>query len=166
MNEVLTCCTLDPGGAASNIAEGGGHVFYASVISSDGSAVLMSVPTTGGTPAVLFTPAAGNSIEDLAADADNVYFATTDGLVAQLPLAGGTPVTLATAQGNPVSAIALDAQYVYWGNPGGDVVKTPIGGGAVTTLATGQHSPTGVAVDADNVYWVNFEDRNVMMRAK
>lgn len=158
--------TLDPGGSATNIAVLGGRVFYASVISSDGSAVLMSVPTTGGTPAVLFTPTASNSIEDIAVDEDNVYFATTDGLVAQMPVGGGTPVTLATAQGNPVSQLALDLNYVYWGNPGGDVVKIPIGGGTVTTLATGQHSPTGVAVDAYNVYWANFADGNVMMRSK
>jgi hypothetical protein len=112
------------------------------------------------------TPADGNSIWMLSTDAENVYFATTDGVVGQMPLHGGAPVTLATGQANAISTIATDAHYVYWGTYAGDLVKTPIGGGKLTTLASGQYAVRGVAVDADNVYWASMGAGTVMMRAK
>jgi hypothetical protein len=151
-------------GGATVVAVGGGRVFYAASPPT-GGALLMSVPIAGGSPSVLFTPAGGNSIWVLATDADNVYFATTDGVVGQMPLHGGALVTLATGQGNALSTIGLDAQYVYWGTYAGDVVSTPIGGGILTTLASGQSPVMSVAVDADNVYWSGMSG-TVMMRAK
>jgi hypothetical protein len=63
------------------VAVGGGHVFYAGSTASTGGALLTCVPAAGGAPSVLFTPADGNSIWMLATDAENVYFATTDGVV-------------------------------------------------------------------------------------
>lgn len=154
--------TLVSGDMEGIIAVAGGHVLYAAN-SPDLYVALSSVPTTGGTPAVLFKSPAG--IGGFAVDRDNVYFTINEGLVAQVPLAGGTPVTLATGQWRSVSTLAVDAKYVYWGNSGGNILKTPIGGGAVTTLATGQAPANGVAVDSDNVYWVSM-DGTVMMRAK
>jgi hypothetical protein len=154
------------GGGATVVAVGGGRVFYAGSPASTGGALLMSVPIAGGTPSVLFTPAGGNSIWVLATDADNVYFATTDGVIGQMPLHGGALVTLATGQGNALSPIATDAQYVYWGTYAGDLVKTPIGGGKLTMLASRQNPVRGVVVDGDNVYWASMGAGTVMMRAK
>jgi len=155
------------GGGANVVAVAGGNVFYAGINSgSGGSALLMSVPVAGGSPTVWFTPTTGNSVEALATDADNVYWATTDGLVYELPLVPGPRVTLASGQGNGVSTIATDAQYVYWGTSAGDLVKAPIGGGKLTTLASGQTPVTSVAVDTDNVYWSSFGAGTVMMRVK
>ncbi|HEX8793808.1 MAG TPA: hypothetical protein VF765_22850 [Polyangiaceae bacterium] len=156
--------TLVGGGSATTMAVGGGRVFYAGVTgASNGSALLISVPIAGGTPSVLVTPAGGSSVEDISTDANNVYFATTDGVVAQMPLDGGAVVTLATGQGFPAFSLTTDGQSVYW-DANNNLVKAPVGGGKLTTLASGQ-SASGLAVDADNVYWVG-SNGTVMMRSK
>jgi hypothetical protein len=156
--------TLVANGSATAMAVGGGRVFYTTVTPGM-SGQLMSVPVAGGTPSVLVGPQQGFSVQNVSTDADNVYFSGNDGIVGQMPLAGGAIVTLATAQWNGPSTIATDGQYVYWG-AGGNLVKTPIGGGQLTTLASGQPLINSVAVDADNVYWASFGPGTVMMRAK
>ena len=117
--------TLVAEGSADDIAIVGNRVIYTGFVTG-GSGLLMSVPLAGGAPTVLFTPTNGNSVEGLAVDAANVYFTTTDGLVAQMPLAGGPLVTLATGQGNGIMGITVDAQDVYWAAwETGSIVKTP-----------------------------------------
>jgi hypothetical protein len=65
--------------------------------------------------------------------------------VLKVPLAGGTPTTLASEDADAVAA-AIDATSVYWttvgayspgvGGETGTVKKVPIDGGAATTLAS------------------------------
>jgi hypothetical protein len=118
---------LTPVGSADNIVVAAGTVAYS------GGGGLMSVPTTGGSPSVLFAPANGNSVSALATDGSNVYFTTTDGIVGRVPLGGGTAVTLATGQGNPtLFGLAVNSSNVYWASgANGTIVTAPIGGGAV-----------------------------------
>ena len=76
----------------------------------------------------------------------------------KVPLAGGTPTTLASP-GRIPNAIAVDATSIYWlteqQRNGGTVMKVPLAGGTPTTLASAQAAPVGIAVDATSVYWVN-----------
>jgi hypothetical protein len=66
------------------------------------------------------------SPDSIAVDATHVYRTNNDeGTVMKVPLAGGTPVTLAVEPScSGVSAIAVDATSVYWTNSGdGTVMK-------------------------------------------
>ena len=107
----------------------------------------------------------------LAVDAANVYF-TMGKAVVKLPLAGGSPTTLATTE-TPLCRMVVDATHVYWSNYrttdfssgaaiDGSVMKVPLGGGTATVIAGGQDPTGGLAVDAQSVYWTT---RTAVMRA-
>ena len=76
----------------------------------------------------------------------------------EAPIAGGSPVTLASAQTTP-EGIAVDGTGVYWaddigsGGPRGTIMKVPLDGGAAVSLVSGQAGPQNIATDGKNVYW-------------
>jgi sugar lactone lactonase YvrE len=129
-----------------------------SVYFTDGDDVMV-VPAAGG--AAVTMAAAQQFPSSLAVDATNLYWASSRGAgtIVQMPLAGGTPTTLASSTG--FARIAVYGTNVYCTSPGvigpndGTVVRFPIGGGAPTTLVDGQASPEGIAVDANGVYWLD-----------
>ena len=138
-------------GALNGLAVDATNVYWAT-----DSAVMKAPIGGGGTTATLVS---GNG-SPLAVDANNLYYgfdglggSNTYGPVLQLPLAGGTPTTLATGL-YEVDGIAVDAANVYWSDNNGSVLRVPIGGGAVTTLAAKQSFGGDVAVDATHVYWI------------
>ena len=106
----------------------------------------------------------------LAIDGTNIYFTTIgtsanndqDGAIWKMPLAGGTPVAIATGQDFPYS-IAVRGSSVYWTNydpatdtgpTSGRVLSVPIAGGATpNAIGVGQAYPWGVATDNTSVYW-------------
>jgi len=120
---------------------------------------VMRVPVGGGTPSVVASRQSGaNSI---ALDATHVYWTSyNDGTVMKVPLAGGTPTTLASGQ-VAMNDLTADGTSVYWtkyGDTGlqdGAVMKVALAGGTPVTLAPA-HLPTGIAVDATSVYWLNL----------
>jgi hypothetical protein len=110
----------------------------------------MKVPVGGGTATTL-TVRAGSPAH-IAVDETSVYWTETAGGVLRVPLAGGTPSTVATSTG--AWNIALDATNVYWTTNDGVMMAAKAGGTASRLSGQGPLFPTeGIAVDATNVYW-------------
>ena len=146
--------------SATSIVAAGGTVFFTGFVfgSSDDHAHLMSVPAAGGTPTVIID--GPESVSSLTADAQNLYFLVGTTLE-KMPIAGGSPTTLATDAGG--FQLALDAANVYFAGASG-IESVPIAGGPVTTIVAGQGG-SGLAVDANSVYWTATLAGTVMKAA-
>jgi hypothetical protein len=63
------------------------------------------------------------------------------------------------SQGNYPGPPVVDDTFIYWpdatNTSAGNILKAPKTGGQAIILASGQDQPSAVAVDANNVYWVN-----------
>jgi hypothetical protein len=51
---------------------------------------------------------------------------------------------------------------VYEGVEGGSILSIPVDGGTSTTIAAQQNHPWGLAVDDQNVYWVNYANSDLL----
>lgn len=114
----------------------------------------------------------GSNGDDGGSRANGANGTTSDGGArdAPNPCAKGTPTFLVPSPAQDARSVATDGVRVYfttWGGKGsqdgGSVLSAPVGGGAPTTLATGEHTTTDIAVDAKNVYWMNYGDALRMM---
>jgi hypothetical protein len=89
-------------------------------------------------------------------DATSVYWTSSGGLY-KVPLDGGTPVLLSPDFTN--DNITVGPEGVYGTNGDDAPVSTLLSGGTTTVLGQGTGQNTyGVAVDANNLYWTNFDD--------
>ncbi|HZU84749.1 MAG TPA: hypothetical protein VE987_17585, partial [Polyangiaceae bacterium] len=60
-----------------------------------------------------------------------------------------------------------DDKYVYWTTfDDNDVRRVPKAGGAQVILARDLNTPAAIAVDANNVYWVNQGAQTILEVAK
>lgn len=106
----------------------------------------------------------GGSATPLATDQETVslrvrngvlYWANIEtGNVYSMPAAGGAVTTLATIQGT--NSVAVDDKFVYWTDEAGNrVLRAPLAGGMPEVVAANQATPTDIAIDAQNIYWLN-----------
>jgi outer membrane protein assembly factor BamB len=107
----------------------------------------------GGTPLQI-----GPSANAIAVDGTDVYYVDSMGRVARVPVAGGTPTTLATGRTSALVAVAVDGQNVYWLEGEGTiqqgaVAALPKSGGRVAVLASGLGDPSAIAVDDTAIYF-------------
>ncbi len=165
------------GGAATTVVSGlslprgapGAIVVHGDTLyTSDPAGDLLSVPVAGGAVTTLVTGVAPSAINiagagatGLAVDETSVYFtfcpfdaSQPPAALMRIPLAGGTPTTLASSC---AAGIAVDASNVYWltadGPGGASVEEVAIAGGTPKVLASGLHAAVGPALDATSVYW-------------
>jgi hypothetical protein len=99
----------------------------------------------------------------------SVYVAeASTGSLLQIPIAGGSQVTLSTTStANFVEGLATDGQYVWVAyNQGGQIVQHPLSGSPETAFVTNEGSPAGVALDASWVYWANQGSGEVRKKPK
>ena len=152
----------------NRVALGPTGVYWLSTGGLSAGTILMQTPLGGGTAATIFSPPEGDQIQDFVVDATNLYWAELNSSVGKsavvtvdimkMPLAGGTPATLASGQpcnwSTPCTAVVVGSSSVFWSDDGG-VESVPIAGGAATTLVPRQ-SVKPVAVDSGFVYLAAF----------
>lgn len=113
-----------------------------------------SVNRVGAGGGALTLLAEAKAAGGVAVDDSHVFFGSK-GSVFRLPKAGGSAVSL--AKSSSVWEIEIDQTHAYWTDcQGGSVLAVPLAGGTPVTLASGYVCPSGLAVDADHVY---FTDR-------
>jgi hypothetical protein len=110
--------------------------------------------------AVAVTLASGIDAYYLTVDSTNVY-AAAESDIFEVPIKGGTPVTLATiTQNQSIGGLAVSGARVYWAETDFSgmtnqllILSVPVGGGTVATVATTAGFATALAIDDGNVYW-------------
>jgi hypothetical protein len=123
-------------------------------------------PLPDGAPPPYTGPTPPSTPNDIAVDADNVYWVSFEGgqvLRAPRNGDGGTWVAIASGEDHPI-AIAVDDVNVYWVDYGGTQVgsgsvkqapKTSAGGSVPLVLAQNEARPWDIAIDRTSVYWTN-----------
>lgn len=109
----------------------------------------------------------------IAIDATHVYWVGVDG-VKKVSKTGGAVTALASWQPpdlpytldlKPTLDIAVDESSVYWLLCGTDsVMKMDKTGSRTVTLAAGRSCPMRLALDKENVYWIDLEDYGSVMK--
>jgi hypothetical protein len=152
-----------------SIALGAGTLYYGSTRGAYGgpSSVVWSIPTAGGTPAIVATPQPNQGVVCIAADANNLYWVAGSGSQpggsSLMKASPGNGSTMTLASGIGCSALAVGPTSLVWfesSTTGAQLHSMPVVGGAVTTLASFPSAPSfmPVAADADSAYWALGSD--------
>ncbi len=124
----------------------------------------------GAAPTTVFevTPGDKASLRALAV-ADRLYAMLGDRVIA-VAKGGGAATVLADAAPSSTTThagiVVVDGTVYFTRPEAGIVARVPAAGGAVETLAKGQALPTGLAVDAQYVYWSNAGDGTIWRVAR
>jgi hypothetical protein len=156
------------GGSAVSVAQAGGdpfesfgagacclaadttNVYWAtSSVACTVSGNIFKAPLGGGVATTLATVSCVNA---LAVDGSNVYWGA-HGSVGAVPIAGGTPITLAQTPSGGHSLVLSDR--LFWLSdvqPGSTVLSMPTSGGIPATIANTPLPAQSLAVDASSIY--------------
>lgn len=106
-------------------------------------------------------------------DSTHIYWMSIDG-VKKMPKEGGAVMSLTTwpipgpgyeVDAHPDFDIAVDETHVYLAKCGtSSVMKLNKQGGETIPLTVERKCPTDIALDADNVYWIDLEDYGSLMK--
>jgi len=135
------------------IAVQSGEVFWGTMLGS-----LFTVPSIGGSPQQILV---GNGTADIwsiwPTPALLLFADHTSGEVRTIPLSGNSWTTLGQSTGGG-GELTANGQSVFWscGENGGSLNEVPEAGGMSEVVETGQNGIIGVAMDDENVYWVNL----------
>jgi hypothetical protein len=126
-----------------------------------------AVDKQGGAPVTVVEDEGGTArVLDLAITGSHLYWTVSHdppdaamGTVKRVPLAGGTPQTVATLpSGTQPLAVALNATHVFFTTAGDRrVMRADVGGGGLATLASELKEPMSIAVDAQRVVWTDLQ---------
>jgi hypothetical protein len=124
-------------------------------------ATIMKIGLDGGAQTTL---ASSQSSNEIVVDSTNVYWGnqglclldggtvTCSAGVVRVPIAGGTPITLATDTA-PVFGIAVDATSVYYADQNNEIMSVPIDGGTPKLLTTTSDVVFDLQAGPGAVYW-------------
>jgi hypothetical protein len=134
---------------------------------------LLSVPTDGAAPSVLYPTGVGNVVYD----SENLYFATGDPdgsftgvfravMLVSMPKGGGDLTVLTSGVDLPlagVNSLVLASNSLYWGDATRGTVETvELDGTGRRIIASDQHSVFGIGADADYLYWTSDRQGGVL----
>jgi hypothetical protein len=122
---------------------------------------IMTLPIGGGTPST-FATGLSHPL-GVAVDATDLFAVDYDGIILQIPLAGG-PWTMIPEPVGGATGVAVSSTTLYWGS-GTALNEMPLGGGMTIVVGDGQVYPFGIAVDDTTAYWTNLYGGNVMKMA-
>jgi hypothetical protein len=141
---------VDDAGVMNNLAVASRYVYWA-----DGKR--SAVMKASSSSPILLAPGRFNENTRVGVDAESVYWSAGVGQYAtdiiKTNVDGGPPTTIASGP-DIVEAFAVGRDAVYWTTNTGKIWKVGLAGGE-PTLVTQSGSPTEIAVDAANVYWLS-----------
>ncbi|HEY2730132.1 MAG TPA: hypothetical protein VGK52_09320 [Polyangia bacterium] len=150
------CTPARPG----RIVVSGDHIYW--TLQGSG-AVLARAPLTGGGPEPLVFDDSGTF--GLVVDGTFATYAVPGlGRIMRVPVAGGTPVALATGLDQPRS-LATDGASLFWtqGVGQGKIMKLDLTPGAKPiALCDGLAQPRAIAVQGGVVYWTDITDGTIL----
>ncbi len=180
----------DSGWSVLAVAADGQNVYWLekqvapNSVNSDGTvagAVMRTTPSGVGAP-MMVAPARfldSGGLYNMAVDSNVIYWTDAcpansvdycGGELVKVPVAGGTPVRLATWSGYSYSQIKVGPGGVYWAVPGTQammqpppptgLLKVPLAGGDPVTLIA--PPVLGITLDQANIYWSTY---GYLMRA-
>jgi sugar lactone lactonase YvrE len=107
----------------------------------------------------------------IATNASHVFWIQSDAIV-RAPKAGGEASIVAKVTAANVQRIVADDAHVYWTDHGrgdpmwmGRVYRASLADGTVTPISDVE-TPTGIALDADTVYWTSLGGGRILARKK